>query len=84
MKRKHDKKAHDRIPRIGDKVYAKVLAPNELNYKLGKKFLGPYTVTERTGLKKYTITNDEDPNYVRTVHIEHLKIISSTDGEEGP
>ena len=77
MKRHHDKKAIDRVPKVGDKVFLKVPVRNELNYKLGKKFEGPFVIKDRIGAKKYIVANESNTEDLRKVHLDHIKIVSS-------
>ena len=75
MKCKHDKRAQERTSQVGDKVFLKVLVRNERNYKLGKKFAGPFIVAERKGAKKFIVHKQDDNSDVREVHLDHIKVI---------
>ena len=76
MKSKVNLKSVNREIFMGDRVYVKVRVRNELNYKLGPKFDGPYEVTENLVGNKYKVRSLET-HTERVVHISQLKLVSS-------
>ena len=74
MKRKVNSRQSKRNIEIGDWVYVKLKVRNQLNYKLGPKFEGPFEVIESLVGNKYRVRNLED-KVEQIVHISQLKVV---------
>ena len=62
---------------VGDKVFVKVNVRNELNYKMGVKFEGPYIVKEKLIANKFRVVRESD-QVEKVVHCSHLKLVGNT------
>ena len=61
---------------VGDTVYVKVYARNDLNYKLGPKFDGAYEVIQKRNDNKYLVKrNRDDKEFL--VHRNNMKLTKS-------
>ena len=72
-KRVNEKKNGKKIG-LCDKVFVKVNVRNELNYKLGPKFEGPYKVIECMDANKYRVRG-ENSTVGRVVHLSNIKLV---------
>ena len=72
-KRVNEKKSVKEIG-LGDKVFVKVNVRNELNYKLGPKFEGPYKVIECMEANKYRVQK-ENSTVEKVVHLSNMKLV---------
>ena len=73
QKKYHDKNIKDTSFQVGDKVFVKRNVRRELNYKLGKKFDGPFSVLECLRADRYRVSRVGNDSDVRTVPVSHLK-----------
>ena len=74
MKRKvNDKQKRGEIE-VGDRVFVKINVRNQLNYKLGPKFEGPYEVLEGLVGNRYRVRKVNE-DLVKVVHISQLKVV---------
>ena len=74
-----EKKVNDRQPKreivMGDRVYVKLNVRNQLNYKLGPKFEGPFEVISDCLVgNKYKVRNLDD-GIEKVVHVSQLKVV---------
>ena len=61
---------------VGDTVYVKVYARNDLNYKLDPRFDGPYEVIQKRNENKYLVKrNRDDKEFL--VHRNNMKLTKS-------
>ena len=74
MKAKVNSKQTKREIGIGDRVYVKINVRNQLNYKLGPKFEGPFEVIGSLVGNKFTVRN-LDSGEEKIVHISQLKVV---------
>ena len=75
MEKKVNSKQSRKQVGVGDRVYVKVNVRNQLNYKLGPKFEGPFEVIDRLVGNKYTV-KDLDSGEEKVVHISQLKVVA--------
>ena len=75
MKEKVNSQQSTREIDVGDKVYMKLRVRNQLNYRLGPKFEGPFEVTERLVGNKFKLRGLDDDE-IRVVHVSQLKLIN--------
>ena len=75
MKEKVNSQQSRREIDVGDKVYMKLRVRNQLNYRLGPKFEGPFEVTERLVGNKFKLRGLDDDE-IRVVHVSQLKLIN--------
>ena len=61
---------------VGDTVYVKVYARNDLNYKLGPRFDGSYEVIQKRNDNKYLVKRNRD-NKEFFVHRNNMKLTKS-------
>ena len=73
MERKVNVRGTDRSVKLGDKCYIKINVRNQLNYKLGPKFDGPFEVVEKLVGNKYRVKSLEN-NVEKVVHISQIKV----------
>lgn len=74
MTKKVNDKQSKRIIQVGDKVFVKINVRNQLNYKLGPKFEGPFEVMESLIGNKFRVKNMEN-DADKVVHISQLKLV---------
>lgn len=73
MTNRQHKKAYDNLIQVGDIVYVKIYVRQELYYKLGVRFVGPYTVVEKINKNKYKLENVSNIDDVRDVPLMQIK-----------
>ena len=74
MKKKVNDKQTKREIVVGDRVYVKINVRNQLNYKLGPKFQGPFQVIEGLIGNKYKVKCLES-EIEKVVHLSQLKLV---------
>ena len=75
IQKKHkNTKAKENIVNVGDTVYMKKNVRNELNYKLGRKFQGPYKVLEKIGINKFKLQSCSNEEVTKPVHVSQIKV----------
>lgn len=73
MTKCQQKRAYDNTIQIGDIVYVKLYVRQELIYKLGGKFVEPFTVVEKSNENKYKLENTSRSDNVRGVYVTQIK-----------
>ena len=73
MERRINTRGTDKSISLGDKCYVKLSVRNELNYKLGPRFEGPFEIIEQLVGNKYRVRSVGD-NKEKIVHISQIKM----------
>ena len=66
---------------FGDKVYVKINVRNQLNYKLGPKFEGPFEVIDHLVGNRYRVKR-VDTEVEKVVHVSQLKVVGGSDKQK--
>ena len=74
MKKKVNEKQKGGEVVVGDRVFVKINVRNQLNYKLGPKFEGPFVITECLIGNRYRVKKEGDL-LEKVVHISQLKLV---------
>ena len=77
MQDKQHKRSKGANIAIGDIVYIKVYNRNELNWKLGPKFHGPYKVIEMAHAGKAKLQNLNDNTEVKEASLNNLTVVKN-------